>query len=284
VAPFAARLVVGSALVVCWSAAPWTCAEPQAPSATVSRPQDRPLTTSEIREFLLSAKVTKHKDPPKGTTHPAQLTLTNGTLTHDAVFSFVQETVPIMKFADGRTELDFVDSYRYNIAAYGLAELVGLDEMMPVTVESKWNGHTGSLAWMIDTMMDEEARRAKKIEPPDREAWNRQMHRMRVFAQLVADTDRNLGNVLIDHDWKLWMIDFTRAFRHTRTLLAPGDLQQCDRRLLARLRELTPQAVEAKTKPYIGRAEIEPLMARRDLVVKTFEKLIAERGEDRVLY
>jgi hypothetical protein len=132
--------------------------------------------------------------------------------------------------------------------------------------------------------MDEEARLSKKIEPPDRDAWNQQMHRMRVFSQLVADTDRNLGNVLIDHEWKLWMIDFTRAFRHTRTLLAPGDLQQCDRRLLAHLRELTPEAVEAKTKPYIGRAEIDPMMARRDAIVKTFEKLIAERGEDRVLY
>ena len=242
------------------------------------------LTSAEMREFLLTAKVIKHKDPPKGTTHPAQLTLSNGTLTHDAIFSYVQETLPIMKFANGRTELNFVDSYAYNIAAYRVAELLGLDDMMPVTVEAKWDGRKGSLAWMIDTMMDEEARRARKMEPPDRDEWNHQMHRMRVFAQLVADTDRNLGNVLIDHDWKLWMIDFTRAFRRTRELLAPGDLEQCDRRLLAHLRELTAQSVEAQTKPYIGRAEIEPLMARRDVIVKTFEKLIAERGEDRVLY
>jgi hypothetical protein len=237
-----------------------------------------------MRQFLLTAKAVAHKESAKGTTHPTRLTLTNGTLTHDAFFSTVQETLPVMKFDGGRTELDFVDSYAYNIAAYGVAELVGLDGMMPVTVEAKWNGHKGSLAWMVDTLMDEQARLAKKIEPPDREAWNQQMFRMRVFSQLVADTDRNLGNVLIDRDWKLWMIDFTRAFRHTRTLLAPGDLQRCDRQLLARLRELTPQAVEAKTKPYIGRAEVDPLMARRDLIVQTFEKLIAERGEARVLY
>jgi hypothetical protein len=160
-----------------------------------------------MREFLLTAKVIRHKDPPKGSTHPAQLTLSNGTLTHDAIVSYVQETLPIMKFANGRTELNFVDSYAYNIAAYRVAELLGLDDMMPVTVEAKWDGRKGSLAWMIDTMMDEEARRAKKMEPPDRDEWNHQMHRMRVFAQLVADTDRNLGNVLIDHEWKLWMID-----------------------------------------------------------------------------
>ena len=35
------------------------------------------------------------------------------------------------------------------------------------------------------------------------------MYRMRLFAQLIADTDRNTGNVLITSDWKLWMIDFT---------------------------------------------------------------------------
>ena len=280
--PHAARLAVISALVVCCGATPWTSTGPVvSPRVQVSAPA---LTASEMREFLLTAKVIKHKESAKGITHPTRLTLTNGTLTHDAMFSSVKEMLPIMKFDSGRRELDFVDSYAYNIAAYGVAELVGLDDMMPVTVEVKWNGQKGSLAWMIDTMMDEEARRARKIEPPDSEAWNRQMHRMRVFSQLVADTDRNLGNVLIDHDWKLWMIDFTRAFRHTRTLLTPGDLERCDRRLLARLRELTAAAVEAKTKPYLGRGEIEPLMARRDLIVKAFEKLIAERGEDRVLY
>ncbi len=271
---FAARLVAASALVVFCGAAPgWA-----------TRPQDAPLSPDQIREFLLTAKVVKHKDLARGITRPTRLTLTDGTLTHNAVFSSVQETVPIMKYAGGRTELDFVDSYRYNIAAYRLAELVGLDGMMPVTVEREWDHRKGSLAWWIDATMDEEARLKQKLQPPDREDWNRQMYRMRVFAQLVADTDRNLGNVLIGPDWKLWMIDFTRAFRHTRTLLAPGDLQRCDRQLLARLRELTAQAVEAKTAPFIDRAEIEPLMTRRDAIVTTFEKLIAERGEDRVLY
>lgn len=272
--PFTARLVTVSALVVFCGAA----------QALATRPQDPPLSPDQIRDFLLTAKVVKHKDLGKGITRPTRLTLTNGTLTHDAVFSSVHETVSIMRYAGGRTELDFVDSYRYNIAAYRIAELLGLDRMMPVTVEREWDHRKGSLTWWIDAMMDEEARLKQKRQPPDSEAWNRQMYRMRVFAQLVADTDRNLGNVLIDSDWKLWMIDFTRAFRHTRTLIAPGDLQRCDRQLLARLRELTAQAVEAQAAPFIGRAEIEPLMARRDAIVTTVDKLIAERGEDRVLY
>lgn len=271
--PFS-RGLVASALVTSLGGAPGGAARPQEPH----------LAPGEIREFLLTATVVKRQDLGKGVTRPVRLTLTNGTLTHDAVFSSVDETVPIMKFKSGRTEFDFVDSYRYNIAAYRVAELLGLDDMMPVTVEREWDRRKGSLTWWVDARMDEGARLKQKLEPPDPEQWNRQINRMRVFAQLIADTDRNLGNVLIDRDWKLWMIDFTRAFRRTRTLRAPGDLQRCDRNVLARLRDLTAQAVEAKTAPLIGRAEIDALMARRDAIVATFDKLIAERGEARVLY
>jgi hypothetical protein len=246
---------------------------------------DTPVLSKEhIRQFLLTAKIVKHKGLSKGVTRPLRVTLTDGVLTHDAVFSAVQETMPIFRYKDGRIELDFVDSYAYNIAAYRLAELIGLDDMMPVTVEREYEHHKGSLVWWVDAAMDEGERRKQKLFAPDRENWDRQMYRMRVFAHLVADTDRNTGNVLIDPNWKIWMIDFTRAFRRTRTLQATADLQKCDRRLLAKLRELTPERVAATTKPYIGGAEIDAMMVRRDAIVAVFEKLIAERGEDRVLY
>ena len=104
-----------------------------------------------------------------------------------------------------------------------------------------------------------------------------------MLARLV-NTDRNIGNILIDADWNIWMIDFTRAFRRTRTLLAAGDLKKCDRQLLEKLRGLTAEGVTAATRPYIGGAEIEPLMIRRDLIVALFDKLIAEKGDAQVLY
>ena len=34
------------------------------------------------------------------------------------------------------------------------------------------------------------------------------------------------------------------------------------------------------TKPYIGGAEVDALIARRDAIVALFEKLIAERGRN----
>jgi len=48
-----------------------------------------------------------------------------------------------MHFDDGHTELNFVDSYHYNIAAYELAKLVGMSDVIPVYVERQWNGKKG---------------------------------------------------------------------------------------------------------------------------------------------
>ncbi len=43
-----------------------------------------------------------------------------------------------------RTELMFADSYHFNIAAYRLARLLGLEDMVPVSIERRWNGRVGA--------------------------------------------------------------------------------------------------------------------------------------------
>jgi hypothetical protein len=243
------------------------------------------LSRAEAREFLATAKIVKGKDAAKGVTRPVRVTLTDGTVTHDALFSQVDERKAVERFESGKLELDFVDSYKYSLAAYKIAELVGLDDMMPVHVEREWRGRKGALAWWVDdVIMEEGDRLKKKVQVPNPAAWNEQMYRMRVFTQLVADTDRNVGNILIDRNWRLWMIDFTRAFRHNKTLLSDKDLKKCDRQLLEKLRALTADQVADATKPYLTSAEIAPLMSRRDLIVAWFDKLAAEKGEAQVLY
>ena len=79
-------------------------------------------------------------------------------------------------------------------------------------------------------------RRQHKQAVPDVEAWNSQMYAVRVWHELIYDTDPNLTNLLITKDWQLWIIDFTRAFRWHKELRAPRNLVQCDRKLLAKLR------------------------------------------------
>src|SRR2546426_325644 len=97
-----------------------------------------------MKQFLLNAKVVQSKHTGKGITSPWRLTLRDGTVTHDGGFQSVDEHKARMEFANGTVELNFVDSYKYNIAAYALAELLGVDDMLPVYVERKWNGRSKS--------------------------------------------------------------------------------------------------------------------------------------------
>ena len=262
-----------------WAAILATSASAQQPVATPAN-----LSEDEIRQFLLTAKVVQIRRTPKGITSPYRLTLRNGSLTHDAAFQAIDERKMRMDFATGRSELNFRDSFHFNIAAYELAKLVGLMDMMPVTVERKWNGMTGSMCWWLDVQMDEVERMKRKIDPPDVDAWNRQMHRMRVFTELTLDTDRNLTNVLISPSWKLYMIDFTRAFRLLQDLDNPKNLVRCDRALLDRLRSLSESAVESATRGHLGRMEVRAILQRRDKIVAHFEKLAGQLGESTVYY
>ncbi len=264
-------------------AAPRTPPEAGAREQAAAAPQPA-LTREQIAHFLLTAKVIGHKGISKGVTSPARLTLSDGTLTHDAAFSRVNEHKPIMQFPGGRTELDFVDSYKYTLAANAIAELLGIEDMFPVTVEREWDHDMGALSWWLDTMMEEGDRLKKQINPPDAEAWAKQQYTMRVFTQLVDDTDRNVGNILIDKDWNIHLIDFTRAFRRPHELRAPQLLQRCDKNLLAKLRDLKVEDVKARISKWVPPREIESMMARRDALVALYDKLIAERGEARVLF
>jgi hypothetical protein len=247
--------------------------------------EDQPtLTKEQIRQFLLTAKVVANKESNKGINHPAHLTLSDGAITHDASFNPVDEHKPSMTMANGRTELNFVDSYKYNLAAYLLAQLVGFDDMMPVYVERKWQGNPGSLSWWLPVKMDEGERLKQKIDVPDPEAWNKQMYRVRVFDQLVYDSDPNLTNVLIGEDWKIYRIDFTRAFRATKDLQSAKDLAQCDRQMFEKLKALDGNELLQKTKGYLNKSEVNAVMARRDKIVAYFQKQIAEKGENGILY
>lgn len=241
------------------------------------------LTKDQMRQFLLTAKVVKSQEAKKGVTGTIRLTLSDGTLTHDASFQPIDEHKATKQLSSG-TELNFVDSYLYNIAAYRLAEMLGIDDLMPVYVERKWDGKTGSLSWWLPVKMDDAERFKQKIAPPDADSWNRQMYRIRVFDELVYDNDPNLTNVLIGEDWKLWRIDFTRAFRLSKDLKDPKDLVKCDRQLFEKLKTLDATALSDNTKHYLNKDEVKAVMARRDKIVAQFEKMIAQKGENEVLY
>ena len=123
-----------------------------------------------------------------------------------------------------------------------------------------------------------------RVSRDNSEAWNKQMYRKRVFAELVCDVDPNVTNVLIGENWELYMIDFTRAFRQNEKLLNPKNLVRCDRQLLEKLRLLNKAEIQRATKPHLGDDEIKALLIRRDKILDHFQQLIKGRGEEAVLY
>ena len=246
------------------------------------------LTREEQAAFLRTAQVVKFAPIGKGVTNPYRLTLNDGRITHDAAFQSIDEqrSVSMRTGRKGTPELNFTDSWRFNVAAPRVAELLGIGEMVPVSVQRTWRGRVGALTWWVDdVLMDDQERRKTNAQPPDPTAWGQQQGRMRVFTELVHDTDRNQGNILITKDWRLVMIDFTRAFRPWNQPPNPiHTLRRCDRKLLEAMRGLTRPALQQAVSEYLNDYEIAALLARRDVIVKHFEGLIAQMGEEKVLY
>jgi hypothetical protein len=61
-------------------------------------------------------------------------------VTHDASFQKVDEHKANVQFGLD-TEMNFVDCYKHNIAAYILAALIGIDDMLPLYLERNWGGN-----------------------------------------------------------------------------------------------------------------------------------------------
>ena len=242
------------------------------------------LSDAEAEKFLLEAKIIRSRGVSTGITGTRRATLSDGRLTHDASIQTVD--IRKMSFQTARgTELNFRDSYRYNIAAYRLDRMLNLG-MIPVSVERKVAGETAAVTWWVDDVLMMERRRfQKKIEPPDRAAWNDQVHQARIFNELVYNTDANLGNLLITKDWELAMIDFSRAFRTRKNLRAPENIAntRIDRRFYDGLRQLSEEALTSQLGDVLRKSEIQGLLARRDRIVGHFEQEIARKGEAAVI-
>jgi len=116
------------------------------------------FTEEQMRDFLLHAKVIKAKQGGTGITSPYRFTLKSESMVHDGSFQYVDEYKPTIQLNDGRTEMNFRDTYKFSIAAFELAKLLGLGDMMPVTVERRWERKIGALSWWLPVKMDEAKR------------------------------------------------------------------------------------------------------------------------------
>jgi hypothetical protein len=240
------------------------------------------LTCAAMEEFLREGKIGQKKNIPKGITLPTRATLEHNGMQHDAAVQTVNIAKASFQTTRG-TELNFKDYWAYNVAGYELAKILELN-MLPPYVERMVSGQSASLSWWVNDSMMEIDRKNRKMEPPDLDTWNKQMYAVRVWHQLIYDTDPNLTNILIDKNWQIWIIDCTRAFRLNKDLRDPKDLVQCDRKLLAKLRTLDKDMLKEKLSRWLTKSEIEGLAARATKIVDFFDKEVAAKGEGAVLY
>jgi hypothetical protein len=252
----------------------------------VARAQDAAapaaLSCTEMEAYLKTAKVGSQKTTSVGVTAPSRAMLDNGTLQHEASIQTVDIRKATFQGPHG-TELNFRDAWQFNVAGYELAKMLKLN-MVPPYVERRVDGKDAAVSWWVNDAMMEKDRFQKKIQPPQPMKWSEQLSAARIFHELIADTDFNMTNVLITKDWRIWMIDFTRAFRTTKTINNPKQLTRADRTLLTSMRELTQDGVQQALGRWLTKNEIEGLMARRDLIVQWFDKEVAAKGEGAVLY
>ena len=250
--------------------------------------QDAALAPEAQREFLKNARIVASRPIGRGVTGSMRLTLSDGKVTHDAAFQDVDDRTSDEARRRGvkrAGELNFVDSYKYNIAAYELSRLLALDDMMPVTVERRWGSRVGSLTWWADdVLMDEAERERSPMQPPRALDFQRRRMKMVVFAELVGDVDRNKGNILYTSDWRVIMIDFTRAFRLHQSPRQPSALMSIERGLWARLQALTRDDLRRAVGVHLTNQEMSAVMARHARMVEHYTRLISERGPDAVLY
>ena len=114
---------------------------------------------------------------------------------------------------------------------------------------------------------------------PEAVEWAKQVCRQRVFDNLIANIDRNAGNILVDGEWNLILIDHSRAFAQRQDAVREGDdpgrpgvLREAEGPRRGRLMK--------QVRPWVlGDGTVRAILKRRDKIVAHFEKLARERGE-----
>jgi hypothetical protein len=245
-----------------------------------------PLTGDEAVAFLESASVVGEPEyfDAVAITGPARVRLSDGERTVRAVFKDEHTLYPEFRFGDGREVEKLEDSYRHEIAAFELDRLLGVG-LVPPCVERKLLGRKGSLCLWIEASRPENERRDEGMVPPDEEAYRNQIREIRLFQQLIADLDfSNIRNIVVDDDFRAYKIDSSLAFDTDTGLIDQLDTGAYSHRLIEALKTLDRAELDAALEPWLTKRERKALWARRDAILDRAGTLIAERGEESVLY
>ena len=218
-----------------------------------------------IEKFLAEGQVLKMETIPIGVTKPQRATLEPGGPA--ARFAWKQLTPGYSK--------GYMESYKAEIAAYKFDRMLDL-HMVPPIVERNVNGKNGAaVLWIENTSSWSVARPPQGPEPK----WSLQITRMKMFDQLIANIDRNQGNLIYDADWHLFLIDHSRAFIGKKDLKGMAPLGRVDRQLWNKMAALTLEDLDQGLGKWVGDTEKKAILLRRDKMAEQIKQMVAKRGE-----
>ena len=216
-------------------------------------------------EYLRTAPIERMEDVGQGVTKPERAFFTPGGVAASA----------IVKVLPRKRQKGFWEGYQSEVAAYVLDRMLGLD-MVPVTVERRIRGDRASVQLWIENI-----RLLSEVGsefPPRPLEWARQVRRQRVFDALIANIDRNRGNMAVDESWNIILLDHSRAFVE-KEIPFLDQITAVDRPLYEAIKALDEARVSERLGPWLfGKGSVKNLLERRDKVVAKLEKLAAERG------
>src|SRR5262245_16096286 len=160
--------------------------------------------SAEYETYLRTAPIDRVEAIPLGVTKPRRAYFSPGGLARSAAWK------PLRPSYQG----GWFESYKSEIAAYELDKLLGLG-MVPPTVERTYQRETGAIVLWLEGVKSWE--QALPLPKPD--SWSLQLVRMKLFDDLIGNPDDNKGNLLVDAQWNLYLIDHSRSFMEDKNML-----------------------------------------------------------------
>jgi len=237
-----------------------------------------------IQDVMREARVVSRRPIGRGVSGTEKLLLEHAETRFHAAFRKVDLRVREPSSGGMERPKSFRDAAIFERAAYEVSHLLGISRVPPV-VERRIGGRNGTVQiWVEETRTEVELREQERLLPPDLVRWDQQRQIMYAFDCLIANFDRNEGNVLLDRSWNMWFIDHTRAFKRSSALLYRNRLTACERRLWDSLREMDEDVLRQRLEPYLERRDISNLLKRRLKIIRHIQGLIDKHGEDAVLF
>ena len=242
-----------------------------------------PFTThAQILLALREGEIVKTEAVGSGTNGVKRLEISHEGITIRAAFRHVDTIERDHRLRDGTTFSSFYDRFATECAAYELGQLLGLD-LIPPAVLRRVGSQPGSVQLWVENTMTEGERTERGLQPLNSRAWREQQAAMRAFDALIANSDRNPGNSLIDEDWNLWLIDHSRTFQIPRGKTSFEHVNQISATFWKALRELDHGTVRARLRDYLEPEQLRSLFDRHDALVDHIAGIIDARGREAVV-